>query len=86
MQHPDLEAKDFRELSYLGWNDSGTNRKYLLRKIDGRFVGAYGAFSTDVQKAIVPSVIKSAPSLSFGNHQIRRRRNLHQKRQLHLYG
>ena len=50
MQHPDLEAKDFRELSYLGWNDSGTNRKYLLRKIDGRFVGAYGSFSTDVQK------------------------------------
>jgi hypothetical protein len=50
MQHPDLEAKDFRELSYLGWNDSGTNRKYLLRKIDGRFVGTYGSFSTDVQK------------------------------------
>ena len=50
MQHPELEAKDFRELSYLGWNDSGTNRKYLLRKIDGRFVGAYGSFSTDVQK------------------------------------
>ena len=50
MQHPDLEAKDFRELSYLGWNDSGTTRKYLLRKIDGRFVGAYGSFSTDVQK------------------------------------
>ncbi|MDT2381825.1 FusB/FusC family EF-G-binding protein [Enterococcus avium] len=50
MQYPELETKDFRDLSYLGWNDSGTNRKYLLRKIDGRFVGAYGSFSTDVQK------------------------------------
>ena len=50
MQYPELETKDFRDLSYLGCNDSGTNRKYLLRKIDGRFVGAYGSFSTDVQK------------------------------------
>ena len=50
MQYPELETKYFRDLSYLGWNDSGTNRKYLLRKIDGRFVGAYGSFSTDVQK------------------------------------
>ncbi len=50
MQYSELETKDFRDLSYLGWNDSGTNRKYLLRKIDGRFVGAYGSFSTDVQK------------------------------------
>ncbi|MGL9730936.1 FusB/FusC family EF-G-binding protein [Enterococcus sp. DIV0756] len=50
MHYPDMEAKDFRELSYLGWNDSGTNRKYLIRKIDGRFTGAYGSFSTDVQK------------------------------------
>lgn len=50
MQYPELESTDFRELSYLGWNDSGTNRKYLLRKIDGRFTGVYGSFSTDVQK------------------------------------
>lgn len=50
MQFPELESTDFRELSYLGWNDSGTNRKYLIRKIDGRFTGAYGSFSTDVQK------------------------------------
>lgn len=50
MQYPELDTLDFRELSYLGWNDSGTNRKYLLRKIDGRFTGVYGTFSTDVQK------------------------------------
>lgn len=50
MQYPALDSIDFRELSYLGWNDSGTNRKYLLRKIDGRFTGVYGSFSTDVQK------------------------------------
>lgn len=50
MQYPELDSLDFRELSYLGWNDSGTNRKYLLRKIDGRFTGVYGSFSTDVQK------------------------------------
>ncbi|MDT2614087.1 FusB/FusC family EF-G-binding protein [Enterococcus dongliensis] len=50
MQSPELSMLDFRELSYLGWNDSGTNRKYLIRKIDGRFTGAYGSFSSDVQK------------------------------------
>ncbi|MGH1649341.1 FusB/FusC family EF-G-binding protein [Enterococcus gilvus] len=50
MNYPDLEAMDFRELSYLGWTDSGTNRKYLIRKIDNRFTGVYGSFSSDVQK------------------------------------
>ncbi|MGG5373177.1 FusB/FusC family EF-G-binding protein [Enterococcus sp. AZ196] len=50
MQFPELATLDFHELSYLGWNDSGTNRKYLIRKIDGRFTGVYGSFSTDVQK------------------------------------
>lgn len=50
MQYPELPVLDFRELSYLGWNDSGTNRKYLVRKIDSRFTGVYGSFSTDVQK------------------------------------
>ena len=50
MQYPELETLDYRDFSYLGWNDSGTNRKYLLRKIDGRFTGVYGSFSTDVQK------------------------------------
>lgn len=50
MQYPELETIDYRDFSYLGWNDSGTNRKYLLRKIDGRFTGVYGSFSTDVQK------------------------------------
>lgn len=50
MQYPEMPMIDFRELSFLGWNDSGTNRKYLIRKIDGRFTGVYGSFSTDIQK------------------------------------
>lgn len=50
MQYPDLMVTVFTELSYLGWNDSGTNRKYLMRQIDGRFSGIYGSFSPEVQK------------------------------------
>lgn len=50
MQYPEMPMIDFRELSFLGWNDSGTNRKYLIRKINGRFTGVYGSFSTDIQK------------------------------------
>ncbi|MGO2890978.1 FusB/FusC family EF-G-binding protein [Enterococcus devriesei] len=50
MHYPELMMTDFTELSYLGWNDSGTNRKYLMRQIDGRFSGIYGSFSTDIQK------------------------------------
>lgn len=50
MQYPELASLDFRELNYLGWNDRGTNRKYLIRKKAGRFIGVYGSFSTDAQK------------------------------------
>ncbi|MDT2759169.1 FusB/FusC family EF-G-binding protein [Enterococcus xiangfangensis] len=50
MQYPEIPTIDFRELSYLGWNDSGTNRKYLIRKMNDRFTGIYGSFDSNVQK------------------------------------
>lgn len=50
MEQVSLAQIDFRELSYLGWNDSGTNRKYLVRESEGRFQGLYGSFGTNGQK------------------------------------
>lgn len=50
MHYPDFEQLDARELSYLGWTEPGTNRKFIVRKRDGRFEGVYGTFSTDIKK------------------------------------
>ena len=50
MNYPNLEQLDPRELSYLGWTDAGTNRKFIIRKRENRFEGVYGTFSTDIKK------------------------------------
>ncbi|NPD11345.1 FusB/FusC family EF-G-binding protein [Enterococcus sp. MMGLQ5-2] len=49
---PNLETEsiDFRELSYLGFNDGNNNRKYLIRNVNQQFIGLYGQFSPDAQK------------------------------------
>lgn len=50
MYYPPLDSLDFRTMTFLGWNDPGTNRKYLLREKEGRLQGVYGSFRPDVQK------------------------------------
>lgn len=49
---PNLEMTDidFRELTYLGFNDGNNNRKYLIRDINNQFTGLYGQFNPDAQK------------------------------------
>ncbi|MDM5226799.1 FusB/FusC family EF-G-binding protein [Cytobacillus sp. NJ13] len=49
---PALEDIDFREISYLGWDDKGTNRKYMISLLDGRLTGIYGTFKPLSKKGI----------------------------------
>lgn len=49
---PDLEQIDLAEISYLGWNDSGTNRKYLVVESAGSLTGIEGNFKNSSKKGI----------------------------------
>ncbi|MBX9971770.1 FusB/FusC family EF-G-binding protein [Cytobacillus firmus] len=49
---PALEDIDFREISYLGWDDKGTNRKYMISLLDGKLTGIYGTFKPLGKKGI----------------------------------
>jgi len=49
---PALEDIDFREISYLGWDDKGTNRKYMISLMDGKLTGIYGTFKPLGKKGI----------------------------------
>ncbi|MCW1929385.1 FusB/FusC family EF-G-binding protein [Bhargavaea beijingensis] len=41
-----------KELTYLGWNDPGTNRKYIVFEEDGGLTGLYGQFRPSGKKGV----------------------------------
>ncbi|MFC5541639.1 FusB/FusC family EF-G-binding protein [Ureibacillus thermophilus] len=41
---PPLVEMDCREISYLGWNDVGLGRKFLVVEYDGKLMGIEGTF------------------------------------------
>ena len=49
---PDLENLDFREITYLAWNDPGQERKYIVADLNGKLVGIRGSFKSHSQKGI----------------------------------
>ena len=49
---PDLSNVDLKRLTYLSWNDSRSNKKYILYELDGQFVGIECTFSTSPSKNI----------------------------------
>ncbi|MFP3122510.1 FusB/FusC family EF-G-binding protein [Ectobacillus funiculus] len=49
---PLLEHIDEREISYLGWNDQGSNKKYLVAPYHNRLIGLQGTFNIINQKGI----------------------------------
>lgn len=49
---PKLEEIDLTRVSYLGWNDSGTNRKYIIVERDGKLKGYFGTFKSSNQKGM----------------------------------
>lgn len=51
---PAWSAFDLREQTYLGWNDPGTQKKFILLYQEERLVGISGSFSPNVKKGICP--------------------------------
>lgn len=49
---PSLHETDLRELTYLSWEDKGTNRKYIVTERNGKLSGVYGTFTPIYQKGI----------------------------------
>ncbi|RFU69992.1 FusB/FusC family EF-G-binding protein [Bacillus sp. V59.32b] len=49
---PLLEEIDLRELSYLGWNDKGSNKKFIIAPLDNRLKGLQGTFTPSNKKGI----------------------------------
>jgi Elongation factor G-binding protein, N-terminal/FBP C-terminal treble-clef zinc-finger len=52
LKTPDWENVDFRDLSYLGWNDYGQERKYIVAEYEGKLKGFKGTFKSSSKKGI----------------------------------
>ncbi|MGY3767112.1 FusB/FusC family EF-G-binding protein [Vagococcus vulneris] len=51
MPVPDWEKLDLRDYTYLGWDDPGTQRKYIiLQDVEQRLQGIYGVMDSQVIK------------------------------------
>ncbi|MFF2754956.1 FusB/FusC family EF-G-binding protein [Psychrobacillus sp. NPDC058041] len=49
---PSLEEMDFKEMSYLGWLDKGSNKKFLILEHNSKLVGISGGFHNSSKKGI----------------------------------
>lgn len=49
---PDLSNVDLQRLSYLSWNDSRSNKKYIIYELEGQLVGVECTFSPSTTKNI----------------------------------
>lgn len=49
---PDLSNIDLHRLTYLSWNDSRSNKKYILYKLESQLVGIECSFSPSTKKNI----------------------------------
>jgi hypothetical protein len=48
---PDLALFDFRYVSYLGWDDPGTNKKFIVYPRHGQLVGIEGRYTATNKKS-----------------------------------
>lgn len=49
---PDLSDLDLKEITYLGWNEKGTNKKYIIALKPNGFIGLEGSFTPSSKKGI----------------------------------
>lgn len=49
---PSLENIDFKEISYLGWLDKGSNKKFLVVEYKNKLVGISGGYKNSSKKGI----------------------------------
>lgn len=49
---PPLDQLDRSEISYLGWNDTGSNKKYIVAVQNEKIMGLHGSFKNISKKGI----------------------------------
>ena len=52
LKMPDLSEVEETNISYLGWNDYGQERKYLVVEREGKLTGVKGRFTPSAKKGI----------------------------------
>lgn len=52
LKAPKMENIDLREVSYLGWDDSGSGKKFIIAPRGDKFVGLHGTFKPSHKKGI----------------------------------
>ncbi|BCE07322.1 FusB/FusC family EF-G-binding protein [Bacillus paralicheniformis] len=52
LKTPDFEQMDFSGYSYLGWNDAGSGRKYMIVDAGGKLTGIHGTIKSSNKKGI----------------------------------
>ncbi|MCP8967726.1 FusB/FusC family EF-G-binding protein [Ectobacillus ponti] len=52
LKAPSLEGLDLREFPYMGWDDKGSGRKYIVTAYKGKLTGIHGTFSTMHKKSV----------------------------------
>lgn len=50
LKMPDLSALDYRQLTYLSWNDIGSNKKVIVYELEGEMVGIECEFTPITKK------------------------------------
>jgi hypothetical protein len=49
LKAPDLKTIDFREISYIGWYDIRSERKFLVADYNGKLIGIQGTFMKSIK-------------------------------------
>jgi hypothetical protein len=52
LKMPSLVDVDFKTLTYLGWYDKGTNRKFIITKLNDKLIGMHGTVNSLNKKGI----------------------------------
>lgn len=57
---PNWSALDLKDYTFYGWNDGGKQRKYMIARLNGKWVGVQGILSPEIKKGICPICHKTS--------------------------
>lgn len=63
LKQPDWDNIDLKETSYIGWNDSGKQKKYIIMYEDDKLTGVVGDLSTTIKPGVC-SICKKESNVS----------------------
>ncbi|AKP64203.1 fibronectin-binding protein [Levilactobacillus koreensis JCM 16448] len=52
LKQPEWGSLNLHQLTYLGWNDGGNQKKYLVAPYEGRLIGIQGQFNPETIKGL----------------------------------